>query len=1746
MRPHAAITPTGLRPFLPIFLLWFLACLPAQSSNLVERTAVLGPFEFPAPAAAFPLHHSNLSATRIQGDALRGKYYLKVILNFTKQNRETYRLNIPRNFKRDPLRLAIHARCEAGVTIVPIVSWYESYRRSEARLKATAPLNSADWKRYEFDLAAIIKSTRSEYRLEGFEFVETEDAAVHKKDSEAQILLDEIEWVSLLDKRQPWDVELLTGQFDDAFTKNSEEGLTLYAKVDFFEDEIPKNLSLFWEIRDADSALAAQGEIELRPTTDLYAIHPITFKPGNSTGPYVAAAQIYKGQKPKVVQSLILEASDPKYTFKFALPEVSNGTQLASGFITDADGKQTLRADYKYKRISGATRDHFSLIVPSETTIHNARLRRVDLNLNIIDLDTGFNDTRAALIISDANGQRLELPQISLIGSTGPRTIGWDIPDWESSLVRFPLKIDEIRFWETGRRSWANMNSGCQGALSVRDLRLTFDRFVPLRFSAVNAQTTKTRFSTNESLDGAAFSYGATSKEGHDDSQAFEISLKDARGKFEVPLKELAPGNPLALSFYAKTDLPKVILLPFLAHKGHWSVARRIALASQTLTAEEGWKNLEWRIPYSGKGINGKSAWSHVLVGPLQFSKLEVSVPAKGSGTVLIDDLSFRTQLPIHQRLEISATPVLKADGNSNRLVVDAQVRNVGLQPIASSLRYKISDADENILLDSKAELKLAACQAVPLDLGSVDFAGGGGPFRFITQSLNLEKGFKDERTLFIPNAKVTVLDFDRELYPTSSHQTTAAARAGNKGLELSYAAGRVHLKIEGIRTILPGLPMKLGMWIKGSRHRLSLLISGHDRGPDSTGFSLTPIVIDWEGWKYVELGLPKGIYPTEIDSTTAAIDYPILFKIFTLTGNAKEAGVIFIDEVSVITQLPPAKLVDAGLEFKQPSSLVEVGQEQRAQVENLSTVRPLKGTLHYQLFPAGVEKQKPVYECQLNLNLPPANRQILNLAAPQQPAPIFNRAGPHVAHWRIVDEEGKTVLEKKQDFLVLKLTLEESESFSSIISNENELYRFGNTKTDTLVVEWNDIEKYPGEMNFDHYDQFIPSMTAACPEFIGRLGYTTFWNSPRGIFFQEYGFWEGDSYQYPIDLKAWYNYVHETARRYRGKIDYWEVWNEPAKAAEDIGISLAKYLRLLQVANAAVRQANPDATILIGSLASGGMKSYLNKFLKQGAGKWVDVIGLHPVDGMLGPEISFLPERVKDVVQRVKVADPRVKVWVTSLVWPSSFGDMVGGIPEHLQAEYMARAKVLCLAAGAKKVLDHRQGIDPLRKSSATLYRVRPRKIIPSPNPLPAYPNWFLKPSFLSVKVANQMLSNAVHMHEIILPDRALHLSRCHLFAAGDKELLLALWRRRGRCTLKLPDGIELLRGFDTYGNPLKAGNRTISITSGPAWLFFKRANASDLIQRLPFAEMKWKDHPESEWKQRLLDYIEQIPGSLNSHQHAVSGKSEAAIASGLFRPSIPLRVPSAKISGSESFTVDLSSLAKDDLLIVRRVDLSLPGQKVRVRIGGAEVAAYDLTSIDRFQERSGKRFSDITLLVLNSLALNSLASDPELARMGKAKIEFTADGESQFSSMSTRFFAKKSGPLYLSDIDYVAAQQSQSILRFDENVIGQPIKMQNKAFAKALGTHAKSQVVYYAGGQFKRFKVHPGLDQSVEDGTVKFLVLADGRPIYESKTVTPYSKTEPLDLDITGCKVLELRVGSSGDGINGDWAIWGNARVE
>jgi hypothetical protein len=341
----------------------------------------------------------------------------------------------------------------------------------------------------------------------------------------------------------------------------------------------------------------------------------------------------------------------------------------------------------------------------------------------------------------------------------------------------------------------------------------------------------------------------------------------------------------------------------------------------------------------------------------------------------------------------------------------------------------------------------------------------------------------------------------------------------------------------------------------------------------------------------------------------------------------------------------------------------------------------------------------------------------------------------------------------------------------------------------------------------------------------------------------------------------------------------------------------------------------------------------------------------------------------------------------------------------------------------------------------------------------------------------------------------------------------------------------------MDAFGNSLDLGAGHIPLSGNPSYLYFDASALPQLRESLSVARLRYTDHPDSLWKQRLLDAMVDTAASRNRHRHQITGESSAYTAEGEYQAGILLTVDTLKVNGTESFDMDLSGLGKDDLVIVRRVDLHVASQKVSVKIQGHEIAKYDLTPLDRFREYSRKRFFDLVLGVSNE----------RVRKPGTVRFEFAGIGGQPFSSIATRCYAKSPGVFYLSDVDYAAAQQSQSILRMDENVAGETIRMQDKPFDKGLGTHADSQIVYFLGGQFRTFSAHPGVDQSVEGGSVKFQVLADGKVVYESESlVSPYSKTEPRSWDIGRCQVLELRVQSGGDGARGDWACWADARVQ
>jgi len=101
---------------------------------------------------------------------------------------------------------------------------------------------------------------------------------------------------------------------------------------------------------------------------------------------------------------------------------------------------------------------------------------------------------------------------------------------------------------------------------------------------------------------------------------------------------------------------------------------------------------------------------------------------------------------------------------------------------------------------------------------------------------------------------------------------------------------------------------------------------------------------------------------------------------------------------------------------------------------------------------------------------------------------------------------------------------------------------------------------------------------------------------------------------------------------------------------------------------------------------------------------------------------------------------------------------------------------------------------------------------------------------------------------------------------------------------------------------------------------------------------------------------------------------------------------------------------------------------------------------------------------------------------------------------------------------------------------------------FKKGLGTHAPAEIVYDLGGKYTRFESYvgvPGLVSRDGYGTVEFVVIADGRKIYESPMLRGGGTYKQTALDVTGVKELKLVVTDAGDGQSCDQAAWADAKV-
>ena len=133
-----------------------------------------------------------------------------------------------------------------------------------------------------------------------------------------------------------------------------------------------------------------------------------------------------------------------------------------------------------------------------------------------------------------------------------------------------------------------------------------------------------------------------------------------------------------------------------------------------------------------------------------------------------------------------------------------------------------------------------------------------------------------------------------------------------------------------------------------------------------------------------------------------------------------------------------------------------------------------------------------------------------------------------------------------------------------------------------------------------------------------------------------------------------------------------------------------------------------------------------------------------------------------------------------------------------------------------------------------------------------------------------------------------------------------------------------------------------------------------------------------------------------------------------------------------------------------------------------------------------------------------------------------------------------------YLSDLDWISATTGWKTVQRDKSIDGNTITLNGVKYAKGIGTHANSTIVYFLGKQFDRFNSYVGVDdEKTATSTVGFSVYVDGVKKFDSGVMNPTSRTQTVDVGIRGADTLKLVVGDAGDGNNSDHADWANALV-
>jgi hypothetical protein len=236
-----------------------------------------------------------------------------------------------------------------------------------------------------------------------------------------------------------------------------------------------------------------------------------------------------------------------------------------------------------------------------------------------------------------------------------------------------------------------------------------------------------------------------------------------------------------------------------------------------------------------------------------------------------------------------------------------------------------------------------------------------------------------------------------------------------------------------------------------------------------------------------------------------------------------------------------------------------------------------------------------------------------------------------------------------------------------------------------SMLGKWPVAEVEPGQFRF--YDEGVTAAHNGGLRILGMLDGAPAWTSTKP---REGGYWGiWNIPDKPDALPQWERYVRTVAGHYKGRIDDWEIWNEPwGNWFQGAGGSAELFGQLTRTAYAAAKQANPNAYI-IGIDAYRGHEDWTKAVLSHAGPQNFDGFSFHDYnDALYGGPQSVPQNNATHFTDIQKAYGTPKPLWNTEgglFGVGSWYAPETGGMSAQMQPSYAVRYDVAYMAAGVK-----------------------------------------------------------------------------------------------------------------------------------------------------------------------------------------------------------------------------------------------------------------------------------------------------------------------------------------------------------------------------------------------------------------------------------------------------------------------------